>query len=273
DLSKTTSLKNLFYYCKSLGSTGDMSNWDVSNITNMINMFAYAETFNQPIGNWNVSSVESFWGTFVQAQSFDQDISNWDVSSVTIMQGMFSGATSFNQPLGNWDVSNVTNMDSMFYYATSFNQPLANWDVSNVTKMNKMFWTATSFNQPLGNWDVSNVTDMSYMFSSVTLTVSNYNNLLEGWSQLSLQNDVVFDGGISQYTSSIERQYIIDNFNWIITDGGLYEEPSSEASSSSSNISNSDDVPIEGDNVFVNYSPFLFISLILIGSVIIRRKK
>ena len=36
---------------------GDISNWDMSNVTNMKFMFEGAVSFNQPLNNWNVSSV------------------------------------------------------------------------------------------------------------------------------------------------------------------------------------------------------------------------
>ena len=104
---------------------GEINNWDVSNVTNMEEMFDEASSFNQPLNNW-------------------------DVSKVTNMSFMFAGASSFNQPLNNWNVSNVTDMWCMFRHATSFNQPLNNWNVSNdVTETEGMFMDANSFNQPL----------------------------------------------------------------------------------------------------------------------------
>ena len=36
---------------------GEISNWDVSKVTNMDSMFAGATSFNQPLKNWNVSNV------------------------------------------------------------------------------------------------------------------------------------------------------------------------------------------------------------------------
>ena len=36
-----------------------IENWDVSNVTNMKQMFIYATSFNQDIGNWDVSNL--FW--------------------------------------------------------------------------------------------------------------------------------------------------------------------------------------------------------------------
>ena len=71
---------------------GDISNWDMSNVTDMNDMFLGATSFNQPLNNWNVSNV-------------------------TNMMYMFRGASSFNQPLNKWNVSKVTSMNAMFYRA------------------------------------------------------------------------------------------------------------------------------------------------------------
>jgi surface protein len=38
----------------------DISNWDVSNVTNMSYMFYFASAFNQDIGDWDVSSVTEY---------------------------------------------------------------------------------------------------------------------------------------------------------------------------------------------------------------------
>ena len=186
-------------------------------------MFYNASSFNQPIGTWDVSSVIHMNCMFWYASSFNQPIGNWDVSSVTRMWGMFREAPSFNQPIGDWDVSSVTDMGYMFYGASSFNQPLGDWDVSSVIYMYDMFSGASSFNQPLGSWNVLNVIIMEDMFYGVTLSTPNYDNLLLGWSQLTLQKGVSFHAGYSKYSSAAKdaRQAIIKNFGWTIIDGGL----------------------------------------------------
>ena len=103
---------------------GEISNWDVSKVTNMYLMFCGATSFNHPLDNWNVSSVTNMEGMFLNANSFNQPLNKWNVSNVTYMFRMFHGAESFNQPLNKWNVSKVTNMYKMFWNADSFNQQL-----------------------------------------------------------------------------------------------------------------------------------------------------
>ena len=60
---------------------GEISNWDVSNVTDMAWMFDDAHSFNQPLNNWNVSKVEYMGGMFHDADSFNQPLNNWNVSN------------------------------------------------------------------------------------------------------------------------------------------------------------------------------------------------
>ena len=43
--------------CKELKSVGDISEWDVSNVTSMTSMFDGCILFNQDLSKWNVSKV------------------------------------------------------------------------------------------------------------------------------------------------------------------------------------------------------------------------
>ena len=87
----------------------DISEWDVSNVTNMTSMFESCE------------GLES-----------TGDLSNWNVSKVSNMTFIFGGCEYFNQDLSKWNVSNVTDMSYMFYNCKSFNQDISKWDVSKV---------------------------------------------------------------------------------------------------------------------------------------------
>jgi len=162
DLSNITNMSDMFFGASSFN--GDIGSWDVSSVTDMSYMFVLALSFNQDIGSWDVGSVTNMEGMFDNASSFNGDIGSWDVSSVTDMSGMFVLAISFNQDIGPWDVSNVTDMSYIFSKATLFKQDIGSWDVSSVTDMHNMFDSAISFNQDIGSWDVSSVTDMEGMF-------------------------------------------------------------------------------------------------------------
>ena len=113
--------------------------WDVSNVTNMQNMFLDCEEFNEPLNDWNVSNVTNMRGMFNTCHAFNQPLNDWNVSNVTDMHGMFSSCVIFNQPLNDWNVSNVTDMQGMFFGCYTFDQPLNAWNVSNVTNMQNMF--------------------------------------------------------------------------------------------------------------------------------------
>jgi len=136
---------------------GNISDWDVSNVTDMTELFKDKTNFNDDISNWDVSSVTSMNSMFAYAQSFNQDIGSWDVSSVINMRGMFDNAIIFNQDIGSWNVSSVTTIRYMFYNAQSFNQDIGSWNVSSVTDMFGMFAYAISFNQDISNWCVTNI--------------------------------------------------------------------------------------------------------------------
>ncbi len=146
---------------------GRISDWDVSQVTDMSELFQFKSTFNDDISNWDVSSVTDMKYMFRGANAFNQDIGSWDVSNVSNMEVMFYNANTFNQDIGSWNVSSVTNMRNMFksstYGNTSFNQDIGSWDVSNVQEMDGMFFNS-SFNKDIGSWDVSSVIDMRYMF-------------------------------------------------------------------------------------------------------------
>ena len=173
-LGDTTDLRLLFAGCSSLTMINNLNSWDVSNVTNMFDMFS-GTLINQDISSWNVSGVTDM-GSMFYASTFNQPIGNWDVSNVMDMSSMFV-STPFNQPLSGWNVSNVTNMNSMFVYNSVFNQPIGDWDVSNVINMAYMFYDATSFDQNIGDWNVSGVTTMDFMFNGST----SFNQDLSSW--------------------------------------------------------------------------------------------
>ena len=170
----------------------------------------------------DLSNVTDLGQMFQGATSMNSNISNWDVSNVTSTVHMFSGATSFNNNINNWDVHNVQNMDYMFYGATSFNQPLHSWDVSGVDStssgMVSMFENATAFNQDISSWDVSNVTDMQHMLDNSAVSRANYDAILTAWAGQSLKNNVSLGAsGLTYCNSQTDRASIISTHSWTIS--------------------------------------------------------
>ena len=199
DLSEVTDMRDMFNEASNFN--GDLSTWNVSKVTDMSYMFADATSFNGTLSGWDVSSVTVIYNMFEGATSFNQDISGWNVSSVTDMDDMFKGATSFNQDISGWNVSGVTDMNEMFKGATSFNGTLSGWDVSSVTVIYSMFEGATSFNQDISGWDVSGVTDIYSMFEGATSFDQNLGN----W-YVTLDPDTIADTGIPGVVGTISAQ-------------------------------------------------------------------
>ncbi len=110
DVNEITDMSYLFSD-ELVSFAGDISKWDVSNVTNMNSMFAHS--------------------------AFNDDISKWDVSNVTNMGYMFA-YSNFNGDISKWNVSNIKNMSYMFAYS-KFDGDISKWNVLNVKNMKGIF--------------------------------------------------------------------------------------------------------------------------------------
>ena len=108
DTSKITDMSSLFYNKNFKNINFDISDWNVSNVKNMSNMFDGCKCFNCDLSGWNVSNVENMNCMFINCDKFDCDLSNWNVSNVLNMICMFSNCKNFKGiGLDNWNVSKI----------------------------------------------------------------------------------------------------------------------------------------------------------------------
>ena len=156
------SLRHLFCDCREFN--GDLSQWDVSQVTNLDSTFAGCEKFNGDLSKWNVGNVTSMRSTFYGCDVFNANLSEWNVGRVVRMDDMLHGCYVFSSDISRWNVAQVANMDQLFYYCWAFNADISKWNVARVTTMNRMFYGCKIFNANLSRWDVSNVEDMGFMF-------------------------------------------------------------------------------------------------------------
>lgn len=168
----------------------DGSSLDVSNVTNMSEMFWYTSISDlTSLANWDTSKVTDMSNMFANNSIGDlRPLANWDTSNVTDMYDMFGGnSISDLKPLANWDTSKVTNMSAMFgQNSISDLTPLANWKTSKVTNMSFMFGENLDLSDlsPIANWNISSVDIYSSLFLYDTkLNLTNINNtpLMQGF--------------------------------------------------------------------------------------------
>ena len=221
DVSKVTNMSSMFYQATNFNQS--LNSWNVTSVNNMSSMFNLASSFNSNVSSWNVSNVTNMGFMFANAYLFNQNIGSWNVGNATNMFGMLANCFYFNQNIGGWDVSKVTNMTSLFLSCGAFNQNIGSWNVSGVTAMDNMFRETTLFNQDLSSWDVRNVTNMDNIFYNSGLSSVNLSNIYNGWSLLTLKNNVIFGAGTIKYDSNAVsgRLVLTGTYGWTITDGGL----------------------------------------------------
>ena len=121
DVSCCQSLFCMFQLCSSLTSIGDLSNWNVSKVTDMSLMFgcridsgigAGPKTLGD-LSNWKLNKNGVKLSYFLYYMYNLEDISwlkNWDMSCVTDIDGMLCecrGPKTDLKFIENWDVSNV----------------------------------------------------------------------------------------------------------------------------------------------------------------------
>lgn len=162
DTSEVTDMSNLF---DQEDFEGNVSEWDVSNVTNMAFMFSCCGHFRGDLSRWETKKVTNMFAMFKGCDEFDgSGIENWDVSKVTDMSDMFRSCPKFNADLTNWhDLWKLEHASRMFRDCISFEgKGVDKWETPALENMVEMFSGCKKFDQDLSHWYVKNVTHWSY---------------------------------------------------------------------------------------------------------------
>ncbi len=138
DVSNVTDLSNIFYTATNLTNFEGLENWDVSNVTNMDYTFANCQkiTSLKALSKWNTSNVESMEFTFAALFVLEdlEGLEDWNVSKVESMYCLFLRGFKIKSlvPLSKWKPSSVKNMVYIFAAIEDLEslEGLENWDVS-----------------------------------------------------------------------------------------------------------------------------------------------
>ena len=94
DTSKITDMSGLFIYNIFNDLVFDVSNWDVSNVTNMKSMFSGCIKFNCDLSNWNVDKVKHMQHMFHSCYEFKgKGLEKWNTANVKSMKQIFYNCT------------------------------------------------------------------------------------------------------------------------------------------------------------------------------------
>ena len=200
-LSITTSGYNIGVFVRlrpSNGSSINLSNWDVSNITTLnflfnnceFNLFGAGAGVAIDISNWNIRNITNMNYAIWNIRLGQMETLNWNLQSTQSMVGMF-GYSNFNSNLNFIfpQTSTSVNLSLMFDHAGYFNKNISTrtvgtttyWDVSKVTNISNMFQNASSFNNGGAAGDTTN--PLNWVFTGTP----NYSNWHAG-SPLTAEN-------------------------------------------------------------------------------------
>jgi len=196
DTSNVKDMSYLFVDAKSsIVHIDGLDQWDVSHVTNMINMFANMEKLDSvDMSTWDTSNVDSMQSMFMNCKSLKSiDLSMLDFSNLVVTHSMFKFCTSLEEvEIGTADMPKLLTSTEMFFgckmlksidldhlsmpsltiaNAMFKNSGLESIDIDNKTtsklqKMNEMFGDCTMLKHAdLSKMDVSSVNNAGSLFS------------------------------------------------------------------------------------------------------------
>ena len=152
-----TSMAAMFLNSKT--ASIDLSDFDTSNITNMMGTFAISKaTEIKGFNSFDTSKVTIMFGMFLNSQATTLDLSSFNTSKVTNMSGMFARTNATSLDLSSFNTSKVTDMSMMFYGSKATEiKGLNKFDTSNVKYMGGMFANTKVPILDLSSFNLSNL--------------------------------------------------------------------------------------------------------------------
>ena len=150
------------------GPDADLNDIDISNITDLgpvngYGLFEKLDPHNIDISEWNVSRVTDMCNMFENCKHFNCNLSKWNVSNVKYATFMFKNCLQFKgDGLDNWKLNNIEDTYAMFDNCKQFNCNVSNWNINNVEDkkiidMKYMFFMCEKFKgEGLENWNINN---------------------------------------------------------------------------------------------------------------------
>lgn len=131
----------MFALCTSLVNV-DLSNFDLSNVNTMFQMFYETPELNSiNFKGVDTSKVKSFERMFSNCSALKNiDLSSFKTDSAVNMSKMFNYCSALEfLDLSNFNTSKVENMESMFFKCIKMTNLMENFDMRNVKNKHKMF--------------------------------------------------------------------------------------------------------------------------------------
>lgn len=203
-LSNCTQMNNMFYNAGSNTSSvaPDVSNWDVSSVTNMAAMFYNMSATTLPdTSSWTPTSLQDCSLMFQLSNLPGTiDMTSWSTPALTNMRAMFRDAKATTAFTGTMDFSSVTNM-STFMYNSSNQEFIIDLfaDFSSITSLSNFLRFGAI---PQGHYEIF----LTRLNATATVTGVNMN-----------MGSSVYAAGSPSETA---KNNLISSLGWVITDGG-----------------------------------------------------
>ncbi len=154
NFEELTDLSYMFYDCKSMTGSVNLSNLNAKNASSINNMFNNSTVQIINFTNCDMSSVTNLSNLLKDCKSLTQfNAKGWKLSSATSISGMFSGCSSINTIIfDDCDMSSLTSLSQMFRngYDSLVYFYARGWDIKNVTTMSE-FMNRDSHSDGSGN--------------------------------------------------------------------------------------------------------------------------